>query len=224
MGKALKTENLLERAGVSDIQKSDLPKRISPMLACPAKEPFDREGWLFEVKLDGFRAIAIIQKDIRGQIVNLYSRNQKSFNKKFEPVQKALENFPHSAVLDGEIVVLDETGMPSFRLLQNYSRDQRGQLVYFIFDLSYLDHYDLKNIALQTRKAILKDLLSELKLPHILYCDHIEKEGRALFEVIRQEGLEGMIAKKASSTYKEGRRSKDWIKVKAQHQARGRIG
>src|SRR5688572_30443865 len=113
---------------------------FTPMLARLVKEPFDRKGWIFEIKWDGFRAIAEVD-GARG--VKLYSRRQNSFNRRFPEIAHNLEGLKRSAVLDGEIVALDESGHPRFEWLMNRG-PQRGILVYFVFDLLFLDRKDLR--------------------------------------------------------------------------------
>jgi len=124
---------------------------VRPMLAKLVDEPFDREGWLFEVKWDGYRAIA----EIEGKAVALYSRNRISFEAAFAPIVKSLAKIKHRAILDGEVVVLDEQGRSNFQALQNFIRSQRGTLVYYAFDLLALDGKDLRSDPLSARKAAL---------------------------------------------------------------------
>ena len=111
-----------------------MPHGIKPMLATLVREPFDHPDWLFEVKWDGYRAIAEIQD---GK-VSLYTRNQISLNQKFFPVTDSLQKFGFEAVLDGEIVVVDDQGHPNFQMLQNYQKSGRGHLIYYVFDLLLL--------------------------------------------------------------------------------------
>src|SRR5438067_817109 len=115
-----------------------IPHRVRPMLTTLTDQPFDRDGWIFEVKWDGFRAIA----DIHRGAVSLYSRNDKPFETRFPAVAEALERLKHDAVLDGEIVALDAHGRSSFQLLQNYQRTGQGRLTYLVFDLLALDGID----------------------------------------------------------------------------------
>src|SRR5207245_1743906 len=124
------------------------------MLATLVDQPFDRPGWLFEIKWDGYRAIAEVGK--RG--VQLYSRNQLSFNERYKPIVAALRQLGHEAVLDGEIVVLDHEGKARFQFLQNYQKTEQGQLVYYVFDLLHLDGQDLRPHPLSRRKEILKTI------------------------------------------------------------------
>jgi len=174
-----------------------------PMLATLIEEPFDDPDWIFEIKWDGFRAIATIKN---GKI-DLRSRTNQSFNLKFPEIVDALKKIKGSAVLDGEIVVLDEEGISRFQLLQ---QKKEGTLCYYVFDILEKDGKDLRGLPLIERKKILK---RTLKGPIILYSDHIEGHGVALFKKASQKGLEGIIGKRKDSTY-QSRRSRDWVKIK----------
>lgn len=185
-----------------------LPREVKPMLATLTDEPFDREGWLFEIKWDGYRAVA----ELGGGEVLLYSRNMLSYNERYESIVRDLRTLEFDAVIDGEVVVLDEAGRPQFKLLQNWLNDGAGQLVYYVFDIIYLQGYDLCNLPLLRRKAILKAILPEL--PHVRWSDYIEHHGRALYDSARQHDLEGVIAKDTASQYRSGDRTEDWLKVK----------
>ena len=180
------------------------------MLATVVDRPFDRAGWVFEIKWDGYRIIALVDK---GR-VQLHSRNGRSFTERYHPVGTALAKIPHQAVLDGEVVVLDDKGHSSFEALQNYrSHRPGGHLVYQIFDILYLDGHDLRGMPLIRRKEILRQLLPAL--PGLAFCDHIQEHGLAFFDAVAKAGLEGMIAKDGASKYLAGRRSDSWLKVKA---------
>ncbi len=180
------------------------------MLATLIKEPFDHPEWLFEVKWDGYRAVAEIQN---GK-VSLYTRNRISLNKKFAPITEALQKFGFDAVFDGEIVVADNQGLPDFQMLQNYSKSGRGLLLYYVFDLLFFHGHDLTNLPLLRRKELLKEILPPGQ--HIKFSDHVWKEGVLFFKVVKEKGLEGIIAKHAQSTYRMGKRSRQWLKIKTQ--------
>jgi len=181
---------------------------VRPMLAKLVDEPFDREGWLFEVKWDGYRAIA----EIEGKTVALYSRNGLSFEAAFAPIVKSLAKINRRAILDGEVVVLDEQGRSNFQALQNFIRFQSGTLVYYVFDLLALDGKDLRSEPLRVRKASLEKIVR--KLPNVHVSEHIERHGEAMFQEAMKWGLEGIIAKKADSQYREGERNGSWLKIK----------
>jgi bifunctional non-homologous end joining protein LigD len=191
-------------------KKSAIPKSPSPMLATLDNEPFDDPDWLFEIKWDGYRAIASLNK---GK-VDLMSRNNISL-KKFTPVADALEDIKVNAVLDGEIVVLDEEGHASFQMLQQWAKEQKGFICYQVFDLLWYDGYDLTDLPLIERKRILQNILPENE--YIKYCDHILERGKDMYALSEQMGIEGIIAKKINSSYTQGVRSKSWLKLKNVH-------
>jgi bifunctional non-homologous end joining protein LigD len=203
---------------LSDAPKSKMPRNVKPMLATLAQKPFNRPGWLFEIKWDGYRAIAEVEK---GR-VRLYSRNQLSLEDRFGPIVEALRDLGHDAVLDGEVVVVDETGKPNFQWLQNYPGLIQGQLLYYVFDLLYLDAHDLCKLPLVRRKDLLKRV--SLPSPRVQVSDHIEEEGIPLFKAASKRGLEGIVAKDGESRYLEGRRSTYWLKVKTHHRQEAVIG
>jgi len=178
------------------------------MLATLVDEPFDGENWLFEIKWDGYRAIGSV---IKGN-TDLYSRNNISFKERYAPITGALKDFSNDAILDGEVVALDEKGLPRFQYLQNWQKDQQGELVYYVFDLMWIDGYDLTQLPLIERKKILKQIIPESDI--IRYSDHIEKNGKEFFELAKQQGLEGIIAKNKNSSYDFNVRSRNWLKIK----------
>ena len=185
-----------------------MPQKVRPMLATLVDEPFDRDGWIFEPKWDGYRAIA----EIRGKKVGLYSRSHKPFEAKFAAVVHALEGLGHDAVLDGEIVAVDEQGRSRFQLLQQYAKNGVGRLLYYVFDLLYLDEQDLRALPLIRRKELLATILGtegEVRLG-----EHVEGSGIDFFEAARAHDLEGIIAKDGQSVYSEGIRGRNWLKIK----------
>lgn len=189
-------------------RKNVTPATVEPMLANLVKEPFSRRGWLFEIKWDGYRAIAQIDRGKAG----LYSRNGISFAGKFPDIERELATLKVRAVLDGELVVLDDQGRSRFHLLQHYLKTGDGTPQYQVFDLLELDQKDLRNYPLFERKALLQKTVAGLQ--NIRYCDHVQKEGIAFMAEARKQGLEGVMAKRAKSLYKEGKRSWDWLKIK----------
>lgn len=179
---------------------------VKPMLAMLGEDPFDGKEWLFETKYDGFRTIAYIQDDK----VKLESRNELSFNHLFPEIVKELKELHVDAILDGEVVVLDKKGRSSFQGMQNI-RIKPEEVYYYVFDILYLNGYDLRNQPLIKRKDLLKELLP---LKHVLYSTHILYKGKKAFQAATKNGEEGIIAKKIESLY-EGKRSSDWIKIKS---------
>lgn len=184
-------------------------KYVKPMLATLHENIFDSGEWIYEIKWDGYRAIAETGKALR-----LYSRNGLSFADTFPPVASALQKIKKEAVLDGEIVVLDDLGRPSFQLLQQFREDPSHPVVYYVFDLLQLAGKDCRELPLLQRKALLQKFLAGVKDPVIRYCDHIEGQGSAFFKKVSGMGLEGVVAKHTQSNYTEGVRSKQWLKIK----------
>lgn len=191
-------------------KEKKLARFVKPMLATLHGEPFDNDEWYFEIKWDGYRAIA----ERKGKEVKLYSRNGLSFMETFPPVAAALKKIGHDAILDGEIVVLDDQGKPSFQLLQQFGEDPEHPIVFYVFDLLMLNGKDLTGLSLAQRKELLKHLFETVDDPVIRYCDHIEGSGKAFFKQVSKMGLEGVIAKRAGSAYSPGVRSKQWLKIK----------
>ena len=199
-------------------EEKPMPAVIHPMLATPIAKAFDNPDWLFELKWDGYRAVAFIED---GRL-RLVSRNQNDLTAQFSE----LGTLPKSvraqrAVLDGEIVALDDEGRPSFSLMQQRTGFQPGKrrlqgregvpVIYYAFDLLYLDGFDLRRVALEQRKQLLQERIAAGGGIH--FSDHYAEKGLDLFEAAKQRGLEGIVAKKRSSAYQE-RRSSDWLKIK----------
>jgi len=206
---------------VSAPVKRPIPRTIHPMLAEAVDEPFDGSDWLFEIKWDGYRAIAFIE----GGKVRLVSRNQNDLTPRY-PELKNLPKFikAKTAILDGEVVALDEQGRASFSLMQQRTGFRPGgrrtaanadvPVLYYAFDLLYLDGYDWRRVNLEERKRKLVSVL--VQGDSVRYSDHYAEQGKALFEIARQKGLEGILAKKRESFYEE-RRTRDWLKIKIRH-------
>jgi bifunctional non-homologous end joining protein LigD len=213
----IRLREAMEGGDLRDAPVKPMPRGIKPMLASLIKKPFDHPDWIFEVKWDGYRAIA----EIRDGDVSLYSRNRISLNKKFVPVTDSLRNFEFEAVLDGEIVAADDQGNPDFQMLQNYGKSGKGHLLYYVFDLLHFHGHDLTNLPLLRRKELLRKILPSS--PKIKFSDHVWKEGVLFFDAVKEKGIEGIIAKHSQSTYRMGRRSRQWLKVKTQRTQEGVI-
>lgn len=181
---------------------------MTPMLATLIKEPFDSKEWVFEIKWDGYRALAHKTKQVQ-----LLSRNEKSFNVRFPEIVKELEQLPGKFILDGEIVILDKQGRSHFQLLQNYQKQKTGTPFYYLFDILSFEGKDLTDIPLIDRKRILQKLLQTRRSKYLRFSDHIEEKGKAFFQKAKKKGLEGIIAKKKESAYYSGR-SAHWLKIK----------
>ncbi|MDO5576669.1 MAG: hypothetical protein Q4F84_06275, partial [Fibrobacter sp.] len=185
------------------------PKRpLRPMLAEFSDKPFDKKNWLFEIKWDGYRAIA----ETYTTPPKLYSRNGLSFAPRFPVIISDLEKIVPQCVLDGEIVVVDSRGKSDFALLQNYHNNPESKLLYYVFDLLYLQNHDIRPLPLIKRKNLLKKLLPSLD--HIRFCDHIYEHGKEFFNIAKVNNLEGIIGKDKNSPYLENTRSGYWLKIK----------
>jgi bifunctional non-homologous end joining protein LigD len=184
-----------------------LPKRLQPMLATLTDAPFDDAGWVFEDKYDGFRMVA----EIKGGKVALYSRNGKIISNNYVEVAKALEGIKGDAVIDGELVALDENGISHFQLLQNALR-HKAKLLYRAFDLMFQNGEDLRGLTLLERKARLKSILPRHRL--VAFSRHRKAAGTRFFEEADSKGLEGIMAKRSDSQYLSGERTDAWLKIK----------
>ena len=192
-------------------KRDKLPVVKTPMLATLVDEPFDDEEWLFEIKWDGYRAICTVHED---GSVELISRNGLDFLSKF-PSLRALANAWTTLpiVVDGEIVSLDAKGRSSFQRLQESLKNPRSHITFAAFDLLYADGKDLRKEPLDERKALLERVIADDDL--VMYSKHVEGKGRALFAQAQRNQLEGIIGKRLDSAYVE-RRTRDWVKIKAQ--------
>lgn len=176
------------------------------MLAKEAAVPFNSKDWVYEIKWDGYRAIAEVD-DVN---VRLYSRNGNSFNKSYPIIIDALAKLNINAVLDGEIVALDKNGLPSFQLLQDYNYDY--PLIYYVFDALYINKKNICSLPLIDRKKHLKKLLK--KNDFIKYSDHIKEKGIEFYKQAGKQHLEGIMAKSTDSKYIPGIRTSNWLKIK----------
>jgi bifunctional non-homologous end joining protein LigD len=208
----------LELASLPGIQRGDMPRVIHPMLATLTDHPFSSDDWLFEIKWDGYRAIAFI----RDGEVEFVSRNQNEMTSLYPELHvlpKSVQG--KQVILDGEIVALDEKGRPSFSLMQQRAGIRSGvkrsrpdtsiPVLYYVFDLLYIDGWNLMRVDLEKRKDVLKQII-EPSDP-VRYSEHFFREGEQLYEAARQQGLEGIVAKRRRSCY-EQKRSREWLKLK----------
>jgi bifunctional non-homologous end joining protein LigD len=214
-GKVETNEPEYTKADITKILKaaprSKVPANIKPMKATLVDEPFDQPGWLFEVKWDGYRAIANLSKK---EGVALISRNNLPFDK-YYPINDALSKWNMDAVLDGELLVLDDKGISNFGAMQNWRSEADGNLVFYIFDILWYEGKDLMDLSLKDRQAILENILPTDN-EHIRQSKVFDANGIDFFHAAERMGLEGIIAKKADSVYTSDLRSKEWLKIKVQ--------
>jgi bifunctional non-homologous end joining protein LigD len=206
----------VERAAARPARKVEpLPAIAAPELATLVEAPFDDPDWLYELKWDGYRTIVTIDRDGG---VDAVSRNGNDFLDKFPELNQLGDAFAERPlIVDGEIVVLDDEGKPSFQALQNRmdrygrSRDRQNGVTFVAFDLLYGNGRDLRGEPLEQRKAALETIVVPER--GVLYSKHVVGNGTVLFEFARKNGLEGIVAKRRKSRYVE-RRTKDWVKIK----------
>jgi bifunctional non-homologous end joining protein LigD len=218
-------EASIDLAGARD---APLPEFIEPMKATSTDAPFDDPDWIFELKLDGYRIEAVVD----GPQVRLWTRNKQDAARYFPDLASARPTWikAETAIVDGEVVALDREGRPTFSLLQDRagmgrfgprpSDAKKGKeasdfvapVVYYVFDLIYLDGRLLTDVPLEQRKRLLRSVLRDH--PSVRYGSHVETDGKAFYEIVGEQGLEGLIAKLKRSPYESGRRSKSWLKIK----------
>jgi len=228
-GTKAKKEDHTNPATLRGARRAPMPHVVRPMLATLIEKPFDDADWIFEIKWDGYRALSFLNQGA----VRLLSRNQNDMTAQF-PELASLPDYVRadSAVIDGEIVAVDEHGRPSFSLMQQRTRmshpgrrmTNRGgvPILYYAFDLIYINGYDLRPVNLEERKRLLQEIVArESELVH--FSDDYPEKGTALYQAAQQRGLEGIVAKKRNSCYVE-KRSREWLKIKITQQQECVIG
>jgi bifunctional non-homologous end joining protein LigD len=217
--------SLIHVASIKGAQRGPMPAHIQPMLATLVDEPFNDDAWLFEIKWDGFRALAYIENGRRAavaaQTVRFVSRNQNDLTSEFPELRELAQLArARNAIIDGEIVALDDAGRPSFSLMQ-----QRGftaarlNIVFYAFDLLYLDGYNLMRVDLEERKRLLEQVLAACpdnatgNNARIRYSDHFLARGEDIYRVAAERGLEGIVGKRRTSCYIQ-KRTREWLKIK----------
>jgi bifunctional non-homologous end joining protein LigD len=206
-------------SAIPGARQAPMPRRITPMLATLVDEPFDDAEWLFEVKWDGYRALAYIEDGA----TRLVSRNQNDLTGEFPELRDMAKHFrAENAIADGEIVALDAQGRPSFSLMQQRTgfrepgrrsakKNTGLPIQFYAFDLLYLDGYDLMRVELEERKQLLASILT--KGPAVSYSEHHVADGKTLYQAAARLGLEGIVAKRRRSCYHQ-KRTREWLKVK----------
>lgn len=182
-----------------------MPGRVAPMLCTLVKEPLESEEYIYELKWDGYRIVSTIENNQ----VTLSSRSGLDYSSKYPLIVEALKNLGHDLMMDGEVVVLNEDGKPDFDTLQLYN-GKRTPIRYCVFDLLYLNGNNLMELPLYQRKELLQTLTKDNEI--FLFSESFQ-DGKALYERVLKENLEGIVAKKKDSTYQPGARGYDWLKV-----------
>ncbi len=201
------------------------PTKIKPMLCQVTERPFNSAQFIFEPKFDGERIIAFLNKKRKKIFVKLQTRNFKIVTFRYPEIEKELKKVKvKDLILDGEIVAFNKKGKPSFKLLQKriglFSKSEIQQVskeipvFYFVFDILWLDGKDLKEKKLIERKEILKKILNSSSL-FLRITPFVEEKGILFFNKVKKAGFEGIVAKRKESSYLEGKRTKDWQKIKA---------
>jgi bifunctional non-homologous end joining protein LigD len=181
---------------------------VEPMDCAPVTRLPDGSQWTYEIKLDGYRAIAVKS----GGKINLYSRRRKSFNSQYPYLVEALHDLPDGTVVDGEVVALDESGRPNFHLLQHF-RSKSSSIRYFVFDLLVCKDRDLTKLPLIERRELMTAHLN-LPSPRIGISEQFEISAGDMLAAVRQQRLEGVVAKRKDSRYEPGKRTGSWTKYR----------
>ena len=200
--------------------KKTFPEFVPPMMAESAKAPFDSPDFIFEIKLDGYRAITVF--DATG-LPHLWSRNGLLLEQKFPAIAKAVSKLKlRSTVLDGEVVAVDEDGIPRFQLLQRFQKQPTAPTLYYVFDVLWSDGADITGKPVLERRALLEHIIKPVS--GIQLGSYVQNEGKALFQLVKEKGMEGIIAKRKDSIYRPGKRTSDWLKIKARLQQEFVVG
>jgi bifunctional non-homologous end joining protein LigD len=193
------------KENLGTVNAIEMPTGLSPMLCTLVKAPFDDPSFLFEVKWDGYRLSAYkYQRSIK-----LLSRGGHDYTKRYPPIAQAIQSLDADIIVDGEAIVLNNQGKPDFDALQKFNGQHSGVL-YYAFDILWLNGQNLMNLPLIKRKEILSNLVKDNEV--IKYSEHFDS-GRLLFDQVNKIGLEGIVAKRRTSVYTPGKRSKDWLKI-----------
>jgi bifunctional non-homologous end joining protein LigD len=192
---------------------SDLPEAemafVEPMLAQPAKKLPDSRSWQYELKLDGYRTIAV-----KGtKEVQLFSRRGNRTNRRFPAIAESLSNLPPQTIVDGEVVALDDNGKPSFGMLQNFGTVPADALRFYLFDVLAWRGKDVRTLRLEDRRVLLNDIMLNLESP-VLMSEIFDARIEDLIRATKKAGLEGIVAKRTDSKYQSGERSGAWVKYK----------
>jgi ATP-dependent DNA ligase len=201
-GKGACAASVMLSAAMPPRQKA---KFVEPMECLSVPKLPDGSQWIWELKLDGYRAVGVKS----GSRAHLFSRNAKPFDKTFSYIADALADLPDDTTVDGEVVALDDAGRPSFNLLQNFV-SEAGRVRYFVFDLLCHKGRDLTALPLIKRRRILSSL--KVKSDRIQIADYFEASSEDLLRAARDQHLEGIIGKRRDSVYEVGKRSGSWIK------------
>jgi bifunctional non-homologous end joining protein LigD len=191
-----------------------LPEFIAPQLATLVHVPPKGVGWVYEIKLDGYRILA----RVNGKDVRMFTRRGNDWTADMQHLAEEVARLPtKSAWLDGEVVVLGDNGLPEFNALQNaFDRKGTQHLVYFVFDLLYLNGRDVRSLKLRKRRAMLEELFSDFEHDGVRLSQTFDADGPSVLQSACKMGLEGIVAKRLNAPYRSGARTETWQKVKCQ--------
>jgi len=209
-------------SSIKGAKKAAFPGFVEPCLALLTEKPPAGDGWLHEIKFDGYRLMASLD----GKRIRLLTRSGLDWTERFPGIAESLEDFPvKSALVDGEAVIDDENGVSSFSALQEALSERKtaSAAVFFTFDLLYLDGYNLREAALDDRKTVLAKLLSSNRHPSLRYSDHVVGSGQSMLEHACRLGLEGIVSKRRNAPYRSGRYG-EWAKSKCTNREKFVVG
>ena len=196
--------------GLSSKRRAEETARfVEPMQCLPVAKLPEGSNWEYEVKFDGYRALGIKS----GGRVKLMSRNQNDLAARFPVLAQALAKLPDETIIDGELVALDETGRPSFNVLQNY-RHAGTPLQFYAFDVVTFAGRSLQDRPLEERRKVLRTKILPRMPESVLFSETLEATASEVTEAVKAQGLEGVIAKRRDSLYEPGRRSGAWVKMR----------
>ena len=197
------------KAARTTAEASSSARFIEPMLLLRTDSIPDGGEWLYELKLDGYRAVAFKHNGV----VNLRSRNNNDFSARYPGVVKGLAKMPDNTVIDGEVIAFDDDGRPSFNALQNFG-SAAAPIVYYVFDVMVLNGRDVMREPLERRRELLeKRVLPKLTEP-VSYTSPLDASVPVLVESVKAHGLEGLVAKRRNSVYEPGLRTGAWVKMR----------
>jgi bifunctional non-homologous end joining protein LigD len=210
--KTARTKKAAKDSGIpSGAVPAKLPLSLFPQLATLVDTPPEGDGWIYEVKFDGYRLLARID----GEDVRLFTRNGNNWTSRMQGLRDEIASLGiKSAWIDGEIVVMNAKGLPEFQALQGaFDSSKTKSIVFFAFDLPYFGGYDLRRVPLIERRELLRKVLEGNQSAHVRFSEHFEGDGKLLLDDACKQGLEGLIGKRADSPYSSSR-SSAWIKLK----------
>lgn len=201
---------LVEPPAPGAVPDESAPTFTPPQLATLVKEAPRGDGWLHELKLDGYRILTVAD----GERTTLFSRNKKRWTEKLPSLARDAEALGRRLVLDGEAVILDDRGLPSFEaLVEGIHHGRESEVVLLAFDLLWLDGWDLKEVPLEERKRVLRQTVAEASTPRLRYLDHVVGQGAQVFQAACESGAEGIVSKRRDAHH-SARRGASWRKLK----------